>query len=218
MRPIWKFRLLALLIVLFVGGVSIADLAAEFLRPPPLPFSSTTDNAPRPDRVSAAGFAASIAPFRSDLKADHALALAGQLLKSDDVGQSEKKIAAQDTVRDALRIGPHDARMWLVLALLQARSAVDPLAALKMSYLTGPNREELIPTRLASVASGNALNDPDLRDLARGDVRAILTQLPSQRQALTNAYARGPAVAKAFLEESVQAFDPKSVDALRTAK
>ena len=86
------------------------------------------------------------------------------------------------------------------------------------SYLTGPNREELIPIRLASLTSGNALNDPDLRDLARGDVRAVLMLPPTQRQPLMNAYARGSTVARAFLEESVKAIDPKSIDALPAAR
>jgi hypothetical protein len=35
MKPIWKFRLLALLIVLLVGTVSITDFATERLRPAP---------------------------------------------------------------------------------------------------------------------------------------------------------------------------------------
>jgi hypothetical protein len=33
MKPIWKFRLSALLVFAFVGDVSIANLVAEFLQP-----------------------------------------------------------------------------------------------------------------------------------------------------------------------------------------
>ncbi len=65
---------------------------------------------------------------------------------------------AQNAVKSALKIGPHDSRMWLVLALLQARSNLgDSLIAesLKMSYLTGPNRAELIPARLDTVTLSN---------------------------------------------------------------
>ena len=32
MKPIWKFRLFALLVFVFVGGMSISNLVAEFLR------------------------------------------------------------------------------------------------------------------------------------------------------------------------------------------
>jgi len=47
-----------------------------------------------------------------------------------------------------------------------------------MSYLTGPNRAELIPIRLDIVTLNNSLSDAELKELARGDVRAVLTQFP----------------------------------------
>ncbi len=219
MKPIWRFRLLALLILVFVGGLSISNLLAEFLRSAPLPLPSRTSTAPTSEQISSAGRASAIAPFRSDLKAEYAVALASQTLKSDDAGQSDE--TAQNAVKNALKIGPHDSRMWLVLALLQARSNLsDSLIAesLKMSYLTGPNRAELIPTRLDAATLSNSLNDADLKELARGDVRIILTQFPDQRQALVNDYLRGSAIGKAFLEASARMFDPKFADSLRSAK
>jgi hypothetical protein len=111
--------------------------------------------------------------------------------------------------------------MRKALALLQARSNLgDSLIAesLKMSYLTGPNRAELIPTRLDTVTLSHSLNDADLKELARGDVRAILTQFPDQRQALVNDYIRGSSIGKTFLEETARMFDPKFADSLRSAK
>jgi hypothetical protein len=221
MRPIWKFRLLALLIFVFVGSLSISNLAAEFLRLAPLPLPSRTSTAPTSEQISSAGRASAIAPFRSDLKADYAVALAGQTLKLEDAGQAQGDETAQDAARNALKIGPHDSRMWLVLALLQARSNLGNsmiAESLKMSYLTGPNRAELIATRLDTVTLGNSLNDADLNELARGDVRLILTQFPDQRQSLVNDYVRGSPIGKAFLEASVRMFDPKFADSLRSAK
>jgi hypothetical protein len=221
MKPIWKFRLFALLVLVFVGGLSISNLVAEFLRPARLPLPSRTSKAPSPDQISSAGRASAIAPFRSDLMADYAVALAGQTLKSEYTGQAENDEPAQNAVKNALKIGPHDSRMWLVLALLQARNNLgDSLIAesLKMSYLTGPNRAELIPTRLDTVTLSHSLNDADLNELARGDVRAILTQFPDQRQALVNDYVRGSPIGRAFLEESIRMFEPKFVDSLRSAK
>ena len=221
MKPIWKFRLLALLIFAFVGGVSIANLAADFLRPTPSPLPSRTSKAPTPDQIASAGRAAAIAPFRSDLNADYALALAGQTLKSEYTGQAQSDGTAQNAVRNALKISPHDSRLWLVLALLQSRSNLgDPLIAesLKMSYFTGPSRAELIPTRLGTVTLSNALADSDLNELARGDVRATLTQFPDQRQALVADFVRGSSIGKAFLEENARIFDPKFADSLRNSK
>jgi hypothetical protein len=62
------------------------------------------------------------------------------------------------------------------------------------------------------------LYDTDLKELARGDVRTILTQLPEQRPELVEYYVRASSIGKAFLEESAQTFDPKFADTLRNAK
>jgi hypothetical protein len=221
MKPIWKFRLFAFLVLVFVGGFSISNLAAEFLRPAPSSMPSRTSVAPTSEQISSARKASAIAPFRSDLKADYAVALARQTLKSESMQRAPADGTAQNAVKSALKIGPHDSRMWLVLALLQAHINLgDSLTAesLKMSYLTGPNRAELIPVRLDAVTLHQSLNDADLKELARGDVRIVLTRFPDQRQALVNDYVRGSSVGKTFLEESTRMFDPKFADSLRNTK
>jgi hypothetical protein len=221
MKPIWKFRLLAFLLVVFIGGFSISNLLAELARGAPPPLPSRSSEAPSPAMVSSTRLASAVAPFRADLRADYALALAGQTLRSEYTGQNAADEIAQSAVKRALEIGPHDSRMWLVLALLQVRNnSADPAIAesLKMSYLTGPNRAELISTRLDTVTLNNSLNDPDLKELARSDVRAILTRYPDQRQALIDDYVRGSSIGKTFLEESSRTFDPKFADTLRSAK
>lgn len=222
MRPIWKFRLLALVIVVFVGLFSITSLVAQFMRRPALPLPSRDSEAPSSQAVSAAGLASSIAPFRTDLKAGHAIALAGKALRSGaSRDQSTDNKAAQDAVQSALKFGPHNSRMWLVLAQLRAQQNLDdPLVteALKMSYFTGPNRAELIPMRLDLVTVGSALNDTDLSELARSDVRAMLTQSSDQRPALAKDYVRASATGKSFLEDSVRMLDPVFADSLKNAK
>lgn len=223
MNATWRFRLLAWLILVFVGCVSVSNLVAEFLRPS-LPLLPTTGKPVLPDQLSAARLASAIAPFRSDLRGDYAVALASQAFNSESAAASrgeEANRAAQEAVRRALEIGPHDSRLWLVLAWLEARgNRAESLAAesLKMSYLTGPNRADLIPARLESATSANYLTDPDLRDLAGADVRAILTQLPEQRSTLLNEYARASNTGKHFLEDSAMTIDPKFADALRGKK
>jgi hypothetical protein len=218
MKPIWKFRLFAVLMVL-VGGFAFSNLAAQFLRPAPSSLPSRTAGASSQNRVSSAANVSAIAPFRSDLKADYAAALASQALKSN--GQAETNAAAQDAVKNALKSSPHDSRLWLVLAMLQAqKNPGDQLISesLKMSYLTGPNRADLIPTRLDAVTSHESLYDADLKELARGDVRIVLTQLPEQRPELIKDYVRASSVGKAFLEESAQTFEPKFADSMRKAR
>jgi len=222
MRPIWKFRLLALAVVVFVGLFSITSMVAQFVRPSALPLPSRNSEAPSPQAVSAAGLAATIAPFRTDLKAGYAIALAGKALRSSaSPGQSADNKAAQDAVQSALKFGPHDSRMWLALAQLRAQQNLGDLRvteALKMSYFTGPNRAELIPTRMDLVTVSSALGDADLSELARGDVRAMLAQSSDQRPALAKDYARASATGKTFLEDSVRMLDPAFADSLKNAK
>jgi hypothetical protein len=221
MAAVWTFRLLTFFIVVVVGAISIANLVAESLRPALPAFPALASRAPLPEQVSSVGLASTIAPFRSDLKADYALGLAEQVLSSQSADQSEKATVAQDAIRDAFRIGPHDSRLWLALALIQSRNKpADSLVseALKMSYLTGPNRLEIIPIRLQTVTANNALNDADLGELARGDVRAMLSQRPEQRLTLVNDYLHASEVGKKFLEESAKTIDPGFVDIMRGAK
>jgi hypothetical protein len=209
MPAVWKFRLIALFLLVFVGAIAAANLAAEIMRSPKPSLAPRSGNPPGRDELAAAKFAAAVAPFRSDLKGNYALLLAGNTLRSRPERQSEQDRDAQEAIREALTIGPHDSRMWLVLGALQARqSPIDPSIAesLKMSYLTGPNQSELISIRLEVVTSGNSLTDTDLSELARGDVRALLTQLPKQE--LLDDYQRASETGKKFLEESVRAADP----------
>jgi len=220
MTLISKFRLLVLFLVVLVGGISIANVVAEVLHPAPPPLGLRSGNVPSPDETSSARLrlSSTIAPFRSDLRGDYAVARADQILLSEPAAPPEELHAAQDNVRSALKIGPHDSRLWLVLALLQARTnPVDPLVSqsLKMSYLTGPNQADLIPWRLETVTSNNSLDDSDLAELAHSDVRAMLTQLPQQQPVLLDDYAHASDVGKKFLEESVGRVDPGFLVTLR---
>jgi hypothetical protein len=217
MIAIWKFRLLALVSAVFVGGISLANLIAELRRPMPLPLPFGNQISPTPEQLSAAAAASTVAPFRSDLLAEQASAAATRLLKSSVKGQPEKE-SAEYAIKATLRVAPHNSRMWLLLAMVQAsNNPADPFIAesLKMSYLTGPNQAEIIPSRLSVVTASNALRDPDLGDLARSDVRALLTQLPEQRQTLVSDYAAASEAGKKFLDQSVAAVDPAFSDKLR---
>jgi hypothetical protein len=219
MNRIGKFRLCVAIAVLVVGGSSICNLLAEYERPAPFPIPiSRNANASPMARIVSAEQAAAIAPFRSDLKAQHALALTNQSLASQGSLQSNNNENAQSATRDAIKLGPHGADMWLALALLQAqRNIGDPQIAesLKMSYFTGPNQKDLVPSRLDIATVTNVLSDSDLKELATGDVRAILLRYPDQRQFLIGDYFRGSAVGKTFLEETVKSVDPQFLDALR---
>lgn len=221
MKSLWWFRLLALSTVVLVGGVSLLNLVVEVERRPASAFALADANIPSQAQVDSAGWVSHLAPFRTDLKSDFALLLAAQaLLGEASFYKPEITGNAQDIARQALIEGPHDSRIWLVLAMLTSqRNPADPGVAdlLKMSYFTGPNFAAIIPTRLLLVATGKLSADPDLKELARGDVRLILTRRPDLKNAINAAYRRGSAEGKLFLEDSVKAIDPKFAMALHSA-
>lgn len=212
MTQLWKFRIAAFVICLAMSGVAVKNLWAEMLRPAPSAFPDSSTAIPSPGDIDSARRAARVAPDRSDVQADAALALAAEAMHGVAGYRPDLNQEAQVATRRALAAGPLDSRLWLVLARLQAQLALrDPLIAetLKLSYFTGPNSGSLIPARLAIVVSSDGLNDPDLRELARGDVRLILTRQPELKPALIAAYRSAAPQGKQFLEESIKSIDPK---------
>jgi hypothetical protein len=116
-----------------------------------------------------------------------------------------------------LFLAPYSSGTWLLLAspedLGSDRSAA--AEALKMSYLTSTADFDLIPKRLGVFASVATKADPDLGDLARGDIRLILTQRPDLKAAISNAYANGSIDGKALTFELVNSQDPAFAATLR---
>ena len=87
--------------------------------------------------------------------------------------------------------------------------------ALKLAYFTAPNDARLMPIRLDTATSFDALADPDLKELVRGDVRLMVTRQPALKPAVVSAYRRASNLGKAFLEESVRSIDPQFLAILR---
>src|SRR5579871_596932 len=144
MSIIWNFRVFSLLLIVLAGVVSVANLAAELLRPGPLPFPSKTTPAPTEHELTFGWLASNAAPFRADLRGNYAVALGGNALQANQDALIKQ---AMETVTTALRLGPHDSRLWLLLSSLRQRSNPDDpliLESLRMSFLTGPAREDLV--------------------------------------------------------------------------
>ena len=72
--------------------------------------------------------------------------------------------------------------------------------------------------RLETVTSSNSLDDSELAELTRGDVRAMLTHLSQQRPMLLDDYAHASDVGKKFLEKSIGTVDPGFVVTLRSTR
>jgi len=222
MNSLNNFRIALVALALVIGAYASASLLAEANSSdrPPFPSNPTNINAssarPMPKWAEAA------LPFRSDLESDQALIVALRALQAGSgrpaAEQSAESARADAKVRQTLSIAPYNSELWLALALLQAqRDPHDPVLveALKMSYFTAPNDPQLMPVRLDTATRFDALSDPDLKELVRGDLRLMLTRQTDLKPAVASAYQRASGLGKTFLEESVQSIDPAFIPVLR---
>lgn len=211
-----RFRIALMVLALVVGGFGLVSMVAELTAAPrpAFPTDPTKIVAPAGD---VPGWLDAV---RSDLASNHALIAALQAIQHGKVagGASAENDRARLRVRQALSAAPDDAELWLALALLETQH--DPggptaLGALKMAYFLAPGDARLMPVRLDTATLSGALIDLDLAELARGDVRLMLTRRPELKTAIVQAYRRASKQGKAFLEQAVQAIDPAFVGTLR---
>jgi hypothetical protein len=217
-----RFRVVAIVIAALTAVYTFASFFSEIFsaRHPALP----TD----PSKVvvqtigPAAGWAAAISPFRADLEANYASTVALMALRPDNAvlssADAQTNADAQDDIIRVLKAAPHNSELWLLLALLQTQHKAGSrqiIEALKMSYFTAPNDVQMMPLRLYAAAVSSALSDPDLKELARGDVRLMLIRQPDLKPFVLFAYRRGSSLGKTFLENTVQSIDPEFISVLR---
>jgi hypothetical protein len=222
MTSLSPFRVVLVALALVLGSYACASALAELgsLDRPAFPMDPRKFNASSLGEPP--GWLQAVSPFRSDLEANLALITAIRALqsareKATAVNGGEYTLALT-RVRQSLSVAPYDPELWLALALLQAqRDPRDPVVteALKMSYFTAPNDARLMPVRLDMATLSDALADPDVKELVRGDVRLMLTRQPDMRAAVVLAYRRASRLGKAFLEESIQSIDPPFLSMLR---
>ena len=177
-----------------LGLLAIWILAAEIYR------TAVSYRPSRPATASATSrFRPTLAPwfgmFRGDLWADDAVALAAELAREKARGSGssvpEATIKLRSAAERAVALAPHDARLWLLLAAIDAQ--IDPLdtkvaAALKMSYYSGPNETALMPVRLLLAARTETVADPELQSLFARELRVIVSQAPDLKSAVVESY------------------------------
>jgi hypothetical protein len=214
-----RVRITLMTLAVIVGGYGLASMIAELTAAPRPAFPTNPTNIVAPADVPA--WLDVIPLVRSDLASNHALSAALRAIQRGKLGRGEpiENDRARSRVRQALSLAPYDAELWLALALLETHhDPGGPAAseALKMAYFTAPSDARLMPVRLDTATVADALIDPDLTELARGDVRLMLTRRPEQRTALIQVYRRASKRGKAFLQQAVQAIDPSFVAILRS--
>ncbi|MBH5369022.1 hypothetical protein [Bradyrhizobium glycinis] len=205
-------------LALFLAGYGLASSLAGTIAPqrpkfPRDPQQAITASPTLPSWIDL------LALFDSDVQSSQALNLAFQAIQH---GRSATRPGGENDLArlqltNALAKLPYDAELWLALALLEEQrdpSGPATVEALRMAYLTAPNEAELMPVRLDAATRFDALADPDLRELVRGDLRLMLTRQPDQNAAVVSAYHRASGRGKAFLEEAILMIAPTFSSAL----
>jgi hypothetical protein len=218
----------ALALALLLGIYSLWVLSAEFVRSG-LALEPTFPTSISPQDINskrlAANIAASIGLIRGDLWSERALVDAASVI--EDPGTPTTVLTAEAAASEraaaerALSWKPIDSRVWLVLAAISSDRAGQHERAnqqLKMSYYTGPNDKAIIGHRLKLVMISRALDDIDLRELVRREIRTILLRAPTIRPAIVAAYRKAQPPDREFIEKTVAAIDPGFVATLRAGQ
>ena len=213
------FRLLMLLFAGLLAAQCVWLLLAELSRPGigRLPIDAQ-EAALRATRRNDAAWAASIGAIRGDLWGEAALTYADLLWAAPDHDpQQGAALPARAALDQALRYAPHQADAWLFLAGLQSRYqslATDPTEALKMSYYTGPSEQPSIPRRLLIATHSGAIDDIEVQQFVRRDLRFLLAR--QQKPSIADAYAGASPAGQRFIEQVVGENDPAYLGLLRT--
>lgn len=222
-RPMdWRLRAGLLAFAVLLAAQAVWIIPAEYYRPRRIPFPVD----PQASRVVSherehARRAASLAIVRGDLWADSALTHADLLWKEPATGPDASRNAGQESRADiehALRYSPHRGDVWLMLAIMADRynwSEYQPGALLKMSYFTAPSELALFPLRIKASLRPDVLKDPEIRDMAKHDLRVIITRAPALKPALAATYRTSSAEAKAFLDRAIMEIDPLYLAVMR---
>jgi hypothetical protein len=189
-----------------------------------LPTSATAAAAAKLHR-NGANLAAALGVVRGDLWAQSAftyadLCWANSTIKTANNSNSEDLSAgaAREAIEKALRYAPHLTDVWLMLAAVGSRfnwRDLDTAAALKMAYYTGPSETSLIPMRLLVAARSATLNDSDVQQFVRRDIRLILLRLSTLKPAIQAAYHEANSTNKRIIESAVNDVDPAFAELLR---
>lgn len=212
----FQIRSVALGLALLLGAHSLWVLAAELQRPGYALQSDFPPKIPAEELNSkrlSASIAASIGLVRGDLWSERVLVDAANILAD----QTPSSSFSSDSAQRALSSRPIDTRVWLLLAALSSdRSPERARQQLKMSYYTGPNDKAVIGYRFAFATQSRMLDDPDLREAMRREVRTILLRAPDLRSAIIAGYRKAQPKDREFIEKTVGAIDSDFVAALRS--
>jgi len=219
-----SFRLAVVACSLFLGVQAAWLILPEIYRPRQVSWSENPAGAENARQRGAAKRAAALGIMRGDLWAALALTyrniVAPNGMRQPATGDELQE--ARSIARRALTMSPHDARVWLLLAGIEARTEEGTrrpndraAAALKMAYYTGQNDLELAPVRLMVAVRPGVLADREVQQLVRDELSAIISSRAEIKSAVVAAYRQATPQAKSLIEEVVSVQDP---DLLKSAR
>jgi hypothetical protein len=214
------FRLATLVLAALLGVQGVWLLLTELSRPgiDRLPTNAQAAVKSANHRNDAI-WAAWIGAIRGDLWAESAFTYADLLWAGPDAGPQGTTALerARAELDKALGYAPHQADAWLLLAGLEQRyqsQKSDPAQALKMSYYTGPSERPLIPLRLLVATHLASLDDIEVQQFIRRDLRFLLAR--QQKSVVAEAYAGASPAGRRFIEQTVGEIDPAYLGSLRS--
>ena len=218
-----KFRFTVLLFACLLGALAAWILTAELLRPEAVDFPTDDQSAALiyAHRDSAA-MAGRIGVVRGDLWTQAAFAYGDLLWNRENHltdGDTKAFERARTAALRALVYAPHDARLWILLAAMNAR--FDWLndrasADLRMSFYTGSNMISLVPARLLLSMQTQSLQVNDFQELVRHDLRIAAIRKSELMPAVIAAYNSAPVAGQLFMEKTLAEFDPSMLKAIHS--
>lgn len=218
--PGWlRVGLLAFSLVLIAQAMWI--LLAEYHHPRRirLPLDEPASAVARLDRVNA-NRAAERAAVRGDLWAESAFTYSHliwtQPVRGVELSTETSRLARAHLER-ALRYSPHRGDVWLLLAAMVERYGwqdYKPITLLKMSYYTAPNERTLFPMRVRAALAANGLQDMELPDMIRRDIR-LMARTPIFKPELAAIYKSTSGPSREFVERAMSEIDPAYLASLR---
>lgn len=214
------FRAVVIIFAVLLACQAFWILAAELSRPSLI--ASPHDQASGSDLTvnrRAAHLAAQFGIVRGDLWAQNALTY-GEFGRGEQTNTADNVRAAEEARRaakKALLFAPYNARVWLALANIDSRFGrfnEKASAALRMSFYTGPNEVQLIPTRLLLSLASPAISDKDFQPLVVHDLRTIVTRKPELKPAISNAYQYASPEGQEFIRDALKDLDPNLLSIL----
>jgi len=214
------FRAAVLAFACVVGSLASWILVTEFLRPADIRFTTDKGSATSMyPQLDAAVLAARVGIVRGDIWSQAAFAYGDMLWSQDKSTSDEPSLERMRAlIEHAIAFAPHDSRLWLLAAGNYSRSdklSDKALAALKMSFYTGANSIAVVPERLMLAMQSPRLDDYELQELVRHDIKIAVNHKSELLPALIAAYKEALPSGRQVIEKAIGELDPTVLTAIR---